>query len=307
MQNMSGLKIYRVDAFTDVPYKGNPAGVMITEKPLSSKFMQDAAFEMNLSETAFAYPIDNTDIKKASLFKLRWFTPTTEVNACGHATLATAKVLFDIIENDNAIINFDSLSGVLSATRVSGQIAITFRSDVIVNINEPDKNSDYKQILSLFDISRVVEMGYGELTGYLLIELNDCDYLESLNISTKLALLELTNPPDGLIVTAKGDRINKPIDDYNINKESLSTSDVYDCYSRFFAPWCGISEDPVTGSAHTVLSVYWSRKLSKNTLKCYQCSKRGGVVMVKIDKNNTVISGYSVITMVGDWLGGIYE
>ncbi|MBO9700623.1 MAG: PhzF family phenazine biosynthesis protein [Sporocytophaga sp.] len=261
---MSKKNIYQVDAFTDVAFKGNPAGVMVLEAPMEEQLMQKIANEMNLAETAFVYPLKDG-------YNLRWFTPEKEVKLCGHATLATAHIMWQegVVQSDK--INFHTLSGVLSAKREGDCIQLDFPA-----IRGKDTNSK-----ELVKIQLGVEpVGFEESDkGYMVIELKDRVEVNSfLPDSEKLLKLgEFV-----IIITAK-------------DKE-------YDFVSRVFGPAFGIDEDPVTGSAHCMLATYWNKVLGKNSFQAYQASKRGGEIKVLLDNDRVYLTGKAVTVIKGEIL-----
>ncbi len=254
--------IIQVDAFTKEKFKGNPAAVCILEKAADEKWMQDVALEMNLSETAFLYPVENG-------YDLRWFTPVAEVDLCGHATLATAHVLFlDKHVSKDTTISFHTRSGELKVSRDEELIYLDFPAlpperciapEGLLEALGVDSTNIYK---SKFD---------------LLVEVDSEDEIKKLEPDfTALAKCEAR----GVIVTAKA-------------------KSKFDFISRFFAPAFGINEDPVTGSAHCVLAPYWSKKLGKENLFAYQASSRGGEVRLEMKGDRVILGGQAVITLRG--------
>jgi len=252
------MKIYQVDSFTNEPFKGNPAGVCILDKPVDETWMQNVALEMNLSETAFLYELENG-------FNLRWFTTTVEVDLCGHATLASAHILWEKGNlNFEEEATFFTKSGKLTAKKKGDLIELNFPSDPPAEIEVIIKITEALNIKSIY-------FGKGKFD-YLIEVLNEDELLKiEPNFS---ALKELTER--GVIVTAK------------------SFSPKYDFISRFFAPAAGINEDPVTGSAHCCVGPYWGNKLNKNKLIGYQASERGGMVYVEVKDNRVVLGGNAV-------------
>jgi len=251
MNNM----IYQVDAFTREPFKGNPAGVYISDKARSEDWMHGMALEMNLSETAFLVPMKNN-----TEFSLRWFTPAVEVDLCGHATLASAHILWEQGYLDKAQeAVFHTRSGLLSARLTgNGWIALDFPSKTVEPVDIPDGLLEGLHVKSLRYVGSN-KMDY-------LVELDDEEQVRSLTPDhSQLRRVKLR----GVIVTAR------------------SSSPDYDFVSRFFAPGAGIDEDPVTGSAHTALTPYWAKKLGKKEMIAYQASARGGILNV-IDKGGRV-------------------
>ena len=252
------LTIYHVDAFTDYMFGGNPAAVCILPEPRDDAWMQKLAQEMNLSETAFLEARGND-------YSLRWFTPLVEVDLCGHATLASAHILWErgLLANDDTA-RFHTRSGLLTARREGKWIELDFPS-------LPDRK---------IPLPRGLVGALGAKPRYL--GRSRFDYiaeLESENAVRKAKpnfTLLATLPIRGLIVTAK------------------AKTSPYDFVSRFFAPRAGILEDPVTGSSHSVLGPFWKSRLGKSELLGYQASKRGGTVRVRVGDRRVFIGGKAV-------------
>lgn len=256
------LKLYQIDSFTDTVFKGNPAAVVpLKGKWLKTSVMQNIAAENNLSETAFY-------IKKGSKFHLRWFTPLTEVDLCGHATLASAYAEFFILGNKNKTIIFDTRSGELTVKKSGSKLVMNFPAD---NIN---KIKPLKELNSCFSTKPVEVIKGG--SDYMLVFKTEKEIREMKPDFLKMAAIKTR----GIIITAPGDKC--------------------DFVSRFFAPACGINEDPVTGSAHTTLAVYWAKRLNKTSLTARQLSKRGGALWCKIEGGRVNISGNAVKFMEGE-------
>lgn len=256
------LKIYQVDAFTDKLFSGNPAAVCpLINEWLDDSTMQNIAMENNLAETAFY-------IHKNNNYHIRWFTPTTEVDLCGHATLATAYVMFNCENYKNADINFYSKSGVLNIKKESEYLTIDFPADTIEKVETTD------EIKACFNIEPM-EIIKGKTDYMLVFESEE----QIKNIKFDLKKISQIKAR-GIIITAKG-------------KE-------YDFVSRFFAPQSGVDEDPVTGSAHTTLTPYWSKVLNKNEMTAMQLSKRKGVLICRNKKDRIEISGKAKLYMVGE-------
>jgi len=271
------ISIYQVDAFTKVPFKGNPAAVCILQREYEDKIFQSIASEMNLSETAFPYPLEKKPLKETRIFSLRWFTPTTEVPLCGHATLATAAVLFYDIGILARELIFKTKSGELSAKRDAKGICLNFPS------NEPRKIDAPKELVNAMGVADFKNVAYSERTKSLLIHLLSEEEVKKLRPNYELMkAAKAKEEINGIIVTAQG----KP---------------PYDFVSRFFAPWLGIDEDPVTGAAHTVLTPYWSKILQKKEMSAFQASKRGGELTVRLRSNDRVdLVGNAVIVSKGE-------
>jgi len=232
--------LYQVDAFTEEPFKGNPAGVCLLEYPKSDRWMQNLAREMNLSETAFLLP-------EGEGWRLRWFTPTTEVDLCGHATLASAKVLFEIQPQlRQNWIKFQTKSGELLARWADGRVALDFPAMVYQPFSPEE---DIEHALGIKPTAAVFS------GNYFLFEAET----ESLIINAQPDIPSLEKlPMPEIIITA------------------LSSDTEFDFISRFFAPQFGVDEDPVTGSAHCLLAPYWADKLEKSEFDAFQASARGG-------------------------------
>ncbi|MBD0785602.1 PhzF family phenazine biosynthesis protein [Vibrio sp. Y2-5] len=259
------LYVYQVDSFTSEVFKGNPAGVCITDTALDESTMFAIAAEMAVSETAFLV----TDT-----MQLRWFTPEVEVKLCGHGTLAVAHVLQEQgLYQVGDRIEFNTLSGVLTAELGTEDIHLTFPAPELSMDVEIDE-----QLIERLGIPRPQVVDYGCFDSKQLIVINDEAHLHQLNPDFS-GLLKLKGR--GLVVTAK-------------------SKDDVDFVSRYFAPWVGVNEDPVTGSAHCALSVYWSTVLNKTKLKGYQASRRGGFVDVEqLDVNTVKLSGKAVTVLKG--------
>ena len=254
------LSLYQIDAFANKVFEGNPAAVIPLEDWLPAKTMQLIASENNLSETAFFCPSDNN-------YEIRWFTPNGEIELCGHATLASAYVLFNILNYKREQIEFNSLSGKLTVKKVNDLFRLDFPSQNPIKCKMP----------------RLLSEGLGR-------ESNNCykneDYLvvfetenEIANINPDFNKLKILDSR-GVIITAPG-----------LN---------YDFVSRAFFPKYGVLEDPVTGSAHTKLIPYWAEKLGRSKLIAKQVSKRGGELFCENDKNRVYISGHAKLYMKGE-------
>ncbi len=270
------IPLFHVDAFTDRPFAGNPAAVCLLPPGLSPEdsWLQGVAGEMNLSETAFL-------TKNPSGWGLRWFTPTTEVDLCGHATLASAHVLWESREADPAAtLEFVTRSGRLyaaqSRARGAGLIELDFPSEPAVSAAPP------AGLLSSLGILSAKFTGRNRFD--YLIELGGEPELLALSPDFK-CLREACSPARGVIVTA-------PSDDPQ-----------YDFVSRYFAPGYGIDEDPVTGSAHCCLGPFWAERLGRPDLTGYQASSRGGVVGVRLEGSRVALVGRAVTVARGELVG----
>ena len=259
-----GDTFVQVDAFTDQPFAGNPAAIFITDAPRDEVWMQAVAREMNLSETAFLHPV-------AEGFNLRWFTPTTEVDLCGHATLASAHALWQLghLQKDGAV-RFHTRAGTLGAERDGDWIWLDFPATPPTLVENSESLTDALGSEPLFT---------GKTTFDYLVELPTESQVRCLD--PDLAAIERL-PARGLIVTAKaGD---------------------FDFISRYFAPAYGIPEDPVTGSAHCALGPYWQARTGRSEFTAYQASRRGGVVRVRIIGERVQLGGQAITTVKGEFL-----
>jgi PhzF family phenazine biosynthesis protein len=266
------LPIYQVDAFTDKLFSGNPAAVCISENELDENLMQNIANEMNLSETAFVNPIKN----KKDTYQIRWFTPLTEVKLCGHATLASAHILFEnnyIESNSITFYNKDRSLELFTKQSPYG-IALDFPVDKISEW----KNDETKALLSYLGLPYTCPVFRGRVTGQILIEAPDEEILANLEPNFS-RLISLDGSYSGVTVTSRSNK--------------------YDFVSRFFDPWEGINEDPVTGSAHTLLAPYWSQKLDQNLMRAKQISARGGLLQLELKGSRVNICGQAITVMSG--------
>ena len=254
------LCLYQVDAFSNEMFRGNPAAVVMLETELSDETMQEIAEENNLAETAFVLPNGNE-------FNIRWFTPTVEVNLCGHATLASAHVIFNHLNNPNKVINFSSKSGQLEVRKDDDILYLDFPADDFHSVDI------LEEIISGLN-NTPIELYKGR-DDYLAI-FEDEETIRS--ISPNIEVLSSIETR-GIIISSQGIDV--------------------DFVSRFFAPSAGIPEDPVTGSAHTTLTPYWSRKLNKRTLKANQLSQRGGELFCTDKGSRIEIGGCAKTYLVG--------
>ena len=251
------LRQYHIDAFATRPFTGNPAAVCPLNDWLDDALLQAIAEENNLSETAFFVPT-------AKGFRLRWFKPLREVDLCGHATLAAAHVLFEILGYAESVITFETRSGELCVRRKEGVLELDFPALDLISCPAPQ---------ALIDGLGQRPLEVLSATDYLAV-FDSEETVRSLNPdSSLLKQLDLR----GVIVTAPSNDV--------------------DFVSRFFAPKYGIPEDPVTGSAHCALAPYWSKRLNKTTFRARQVSKRGGELSCKLLDGRTLISGAAVTVM----------
>lgn len=258
-------KIFTVDAFTSEKFSGNPAGVCILEENKDDGWLLNIAAEMNLSETAFVK-------RSGDGFHLRWFTPKTEVELCGHATLSTAHILWEegILKNDETAIFDTVFKSRLTAVKRGDEIELNFPKNVPV---ESKENAELNNALGIKPLLLFTT------EHHYVAELSFED--DVLNVRPDFSLLEKL-PKYGTIITAKAD-----------GKD-------YDFVSRFFAPVKGINEDPVTGSAHCVLAPYWGKKLNKTTMKAYQASERGGYMTVTLEGDRVLLKGKAITILKGE-------
>lgn len=256
------IKIYQVDAFTDKVFSGNPAAICPLYSWPSDDLLQKIAMENNLPETGFY-------LKKGKEYQIRWFTPTVEVDLCGHATLAAAHVIFNHQDHPTDEIQFISpRSGKLSISRQSDFITMNFPSDTFKKVELSS------ELIACFDI-KPKEALKGK-TDFMLVFDNESQIA---NIQAHLHLISKIDAR-GIIVTAPGDKV--------------------DFVSRFFGPQSGIDEDPVTGSAHTTLTPYWAKKLGRIELTAIQLSKRKGYLKCVFLNERVEISGHARTYMTGE-------
>lgn len=277
------MKLLQIDAFTDRPFTGNPAAVCLLEKAAEGDWMQRVAAEMNLSETAFVYPLDPDS--QPHHYSLRWFTPTTEVDLCGHATLATAHALWSEMDlPQEATLRFHTRSGILLADRHDDWICLNFPPNVSQTVANPPAalldglNLDLASLdplpVSINSLGYVVELAQEETVKTL---------------QPNLACWDSLGVP-GVIVTCRGQGSTTP------------QGEPYDFLSRFFAPGLGIPEDPVTGAAHCCLGPYWQERLGKHTFLAYQASSRGGILRLAIQDDRILIQGQAITVVRGELL-----
>lgn len=266
------MLIYQVDAFTDRPFAGNPAAVCLLAGPADETWMRHVAREMNLSETAFLHPLS----PGANDFQLRWFTPTVEVDLCGHATLATAHILWETgVLAEDVEARFHTRSGLLTARRLDGWIELNFPATPPEPCPAPD---------GLAAALGVEPLSVGRSKFDYLVEVDSTAAVTALEPDfTRLRSL----PVRGIIVTAANDGgLDEP----------------FDFVSRFFAPAAGVDEDPVTGSAHCTLAPFWAARLGKPKMTAYQASARGGVVRVELLGDRVALQGQAVTVLRAELL-----
>jgi PhzF family phenazine biosynthesis protein len=256
------IPFYQVDAFTDTLFHGNPAGVCILDTWLNKNLMQRIAMENNLSETAFV-------VQQNDVYHIRWFTPETEVDLCGHATLATAHVLFTHLHYPYKEIRFKTQHhGTVTVRKDADYLILNFPTDHLKKATPPPG-----LITSIGKKPHEILKG---TTDYLLVYTTENDIR---NITPDFSALSQVNAR-GIIITAPGFHC--------------------DFVSRFFAPTVGINEDPVTGSAHTTLIPYWAQRLHKTTLTAQQLSKRHGTLHCKLENDRVAIAGKATTYLIGN-------
>lgn len=255
--------LYQVDAFTDKLFGGNPAAVIPLKKWIPDELMQQLALENNLSETVFFVPSKEKGVD----YDIRWFTPAVEINLCGHATLASAYIIFKILKEKKKSVTFSCKSGLLNVKKKKDIFEMDFPSW------KPEKLNEYSAGLQK-------ALGINEIVGVykyrdLLVELNSEEDVKN----AKPDFTALKNIEDKVIITAPGKEV--------------------DFVSRFFAPTAGVDEDPVTGSAHSQLIPFWSEKLGKIKMQAKQLSQRGGHLWVEQKGNRVIMAGKCVFYMKG--------
>jgi len=259
-----GIAIYQVDAFTEKPFRGNPAAVCILLEPGEEAWMQNVAREMNLSETAFLH-------RQKDGFNLRWFTPSVEVELCGHATLASAHILWEtglLAVEDMA--RFHTRSGLLTAEGRGEEIELNFPATPPTEVSAP---------VGLVEALGVVPRYVGKSRYDYVVEVESEEAV--LGLKPDFARLKEMSVR-GIMVT------------------SVASSGKYDFVSRFFAPGAGVDEDPVTGSAHCCLGPFWSERLGKDEMVAYQASARGGVIQVRVAGKRVYLGGRAVTVLRGE-------
>jgi len=262
-----GQRITQVDAFTAEAFRGNPAAICVLPQEADPVWMQHVALEMNLSETAYLVP-------RADGFGLRWFTPTVEVDLCGHATVASAHVLWEqgIVPPDGEC-RFHTRSGLLTARRNADWIEVSFPLETVESIPGAQ---DAEAILGV----RSIAMAESKRLQYLVVEV-DGEAAVRACAPDFSALLNV--PYEGIIVTSRAGA-NEP----------------YAVVSRFFAPRKGVNEDPATGSAHCILGPYWRAKLGQSAFLAHQASARGADIRVRVEAGRVVLGGQAVTVMRGE-------
>jgi PhzF family phenazine biosynthesis protein len=259
------MTLYQIDAFTDHLFGGNPAAVIPLDAWPEDQMMQAIAMENNLAETAFVVP-------EGEHFRIRWFTPAVEVNLCGHATLAAAYVYFNLLNYPAGTIRFQSKSGWLAVSRNDSWLTLDFPVDKLVPM-------DITPAMQKCTTTNILEAYMGR-SDYLFV-LADAKAVKESHFDLH-AIHALGYR--GVIFTSEGKDV--------------------DFVSRFFAPQYGINEDPVTGSAHTTLTPYWSQRLGKKDFLARQVSSRGGYLKCSLKDDRVLISGQCVLYMKGEIISG---
>ncbi|HVO04771.1 MAG TPA: PhzF family phenazine biosynthesis protein [Candidatus Cybelea sp.] len=258
------LQVFQVDAFADRPFAGNPAGVVPLKSWLDDAVMQGIAAEMNLAETAFFAP-------EGDHYRIRWFTPTIEVDLCGHATLASGHVLFNGLGNGSDKVVFESRSGPLSVSKAGARLELDFPKHVVRPAPEA-----LPKVAACFDVKPVETHVSEGFDAYVALFEKASDVQRLVPDFTRLGALDRS-----VIVTARGG------------------GDGCDFVSRYFAPTWGIPEDPVTGGAHCTLAPFWAGLLAKTEFHAHQVSKRHGELWLKLEGDRVKIAGHSVCVLSG--------
>jgi PhzF family phenazine biosynthesis protein len=270
------IKTFIVDAFTNEPFKGNPAGVCLLDNPIGADAMQAIASEINLSETAFIF-------QQQGYFTIRYFTPTVEIDFCGHATLAASKIVLDYLQQPSVIFATQhnlQLSAVIEADHITMKFPLY---DTVELIEKHRLYNEFYGLLDVFKIKDSLAIRYSDPLKMLLVEVRNNAEIKAIQPDYVKAV-SITNKLNNFIVTAK------------------SSDPEYDFYSRCFCPWIGINEDPVTGAAHTILAKYWGDKLNKSELAAYQSSKRGGFMNLKIMASDQLEVRSNARVMLDGWM-----
>lgn len=296
------VKYYVVDAFTDSPFKGNPAAVCLLEDDRDDQWLQSVAAEFNLSETCYLTRLADSEARDSAhghgpsvpRFRLRWFTPVTEVKLCGHATIAAAQTLFTSGKIDSDFIEFDTLSGILTAKKVPD------------DSNIRDGHEAHKGFVIELNFPADPSTGFNSVENSLISKAFGGVFVIDVKMTTNLGYLIVVVPSAKSVEDMQPDfdAIGKlPVGDIIVTGNAPPESG-FDFYSRFFAPKLGINEDPVTGSAHCSLASYWNKELGKCDFVAYQASPRGGVLNVHLDEQSqrVLLRGKGFTVMEGTLL-----
>jgi PhzF family phenazine biosynthesis protein len=263
------IEAYIVDSFTDEPFKGNPAGLCLLEEDLEAGKMLSIAKELGLSETAFVRKVN-----KQNHYSIRFFSPKMEIPLCGHATLAAAKILFEKYSLNE--IHFINIQGLNLMIEKEGEfIKMKFPVYDTIPQTAPDA------LCEALGLKTILNSVYNKETNILLLEIDDCQKLNSLKPDFE-ALFHTHSSINGVLVTARSNKAD------------------YDFESRYFWPWSGTNEDPVTGGTHTFLAKYWGERLGKTKMRSFQCSERTGFMEVELIGNGKlIIKGLAQIILEG--------
>jgi PhzF family phenazine biosynthesis protein len=260
---MKTITQYQVDAFADEVFKGNPASVCVLDEWLDDSLMQNIAMENNQAETVFV-------VKADKHYDIRWFSPTVEIALCGHATVATAFILFNVLKKENDQIIFNSKSGLLCVNKeTNGMITIDFPADPPTEVSEIPAG--------LFEGLNIKPTSVWKGKFDYMVEVEKEEIVNNLQPNFNLIA---TIPSRGVLVTSKGEEV--------------------DFVSRCFFPQTGVDEDSVTGSAHCLLVSYWNSKTGKSSFIATQNSKRGGKLICKLQADRVLMSGYATLYMKGE-------
>jgi PhzF family phenazine biosynthesis protein len=265
---MAITKLYQVDAFSKTPFRGNPAAVCLLKQVMPDQWMLDLAREMNLSETAFILP-------ESDGYRLRWFTPEVEMDLCGHATLASAHVLWKEENITTSQIKFSTRSGLLTIRRSNGMDNGLIEMDFPLKTSNPSLLSQH--------LSKALDLNTE------FIEFDDDNFI-----------LEIEDEEQLYQIKPDFDLLKKAAPHLVIVTCPAKNDQPYDFVSRVFAPGVGVNEDPVTGSAHCYLAAYWQKRTGKSTFKAYQASRRGGELWLEIQRDRVRIKGEAVTVFRGE-------
>ncbi|XP_050942679.1 uncharacterized protein LOC103492685 isoform X1 [Cucumis melo] len=297
------VKYFVVDAFTDSAFKGNPTAVCLLENERDETWLQDLAAEFNISETCYLIRINDEegtgDSLKPPMFSLRWFTTVAEVKLCGHATLAAAHILFSTGLVNSNMIEFSTRSGILTAKKVPDVKQLEFS-----NVHNNGKSQDSCFIELDFPAIRTLELNSAADVSLISKVLNVSSIVDikMCNVDFSDLLVVLPSEKDVVDFQPNIDEIRKlPGNGGVIITGASPAESKFDFYSRYFCPNFGINEDPVTGSAHCALAVYWAKKLGKSDFVAYMASPRSGVLYVHLDeqKQRVLLRGKAITTMEG--------
>lgn len=247
---------YIVDSFTNEPFKGNPAGVCILDQAMDETQMQAISKELGLSETAFVLKRNET-----GKYGIRFFSPKMEIPLCGHATLASSKIIFETNPELNEI-HFSNINDLVLHIRKDGLLI-----DMEFPVYETEVQTAPKELLAALGLDSILNSVYNKETNILLLEIEDSELLSNLSPNFE-RLVQSHNSINGVLITAPSKKVN------------------FDFESRFFWPWSGTNEDPVTGGTHTFLAKYWSSRLGKRKMNSFQCSERTGFMEVELIGDN---------------------